>query len=488
MSNTSPLNERDLAAGLFRNIFKTDPPAPAIPWNQWNIEVYDNDGSLPLYELDRAAGVLRVYLHEGQRRVWDSTRRFKFMIAGKQSGKTIIGPVWLFFIISSLGSGDYLAISATYDLFKLKLLPALKQLFVHDLAVARYWAGDRILELRDPDSGDFGATFGHEHEKMWGRIILRSADSEEGLQSASARAAWMDEPGLYRPEVWKDVRGRLALAQGPALGTTTPYDLGWLKQQIYDLWVKGDPEIDVIQFSSKLSPFFAQEEYDSLQRTMQTYQFRMDYDAEFGRPPAGIYEDFIDKDRAETEGGHLCKRFVIPTDWPRMVAVDPGIVNPGKLWIAHDVAENVYYFYRAEKGGERKTSKEHAAYDVNRARNNGERVIWWAVGAKSEKYWREDYKAAGAQGVREPPVSDVEEGIDRAVQLLKQHRVIVFDDLVDFIDEALRYARVIKDGEVTKDIKDKSTFHLMDTFRYFAVQVVKARTKARQSTGTQKYA
>jgi len=480
------VNERDLAAGLFRNVFKTEPPAPEIPWDQWTIEVWENDGSQPLYELNRAAGVLHIYLHEGQRRTWDSPRRFVFMIAGKQSGKTITGPLWLFKIIQLMGSGDYLAISATYDLFKLKLLPALKQLFVHDLKIARYWAGDRVLELCDPATGQFGATYGHEGEKMWGRIILRSADSEEGLQSASAKAAWMDEPGLYKAEVWKDVRGRLSLAQGPALGTTTPYDLGWLKQQIYDLWVKGDPEIDVIQFSSRLSPFFAEDEYASLQRTMQSYQFRMDYDAEFGRPPAGIFEDFVDKDISD--GGHLCKRFVIPSDWPREVAIDPGIVNPGKLWVAHDVADDLYYFYRAEKGGDRKTSKEHAAYDVARAREAGERVIWWAVGAKSEKYWREDYKAAGAQGVREPPLADVEEGIDRAVQLVKQHRVIVFDDLVDFIDEALRYSRVIKDGEVTKDIKDKSTFHLMDTFRYFAVQVVKGRTKARQSTGAGRYA
>lgn len=480
------MNEREIAAGLFRQVFKREPPAAETRWDAWAIEVGENDGTLPLYALNRAGGVLTVNLHEGQRRAWDSIRRFVFMIAGKQSGKTIFGPVWLFRTIQQMGGGDYLAISATYDLFKLKLLPALKQLFVHDLGVARYWAGDRVLELRDPGTGEFGATFGHEGEKMWGRIILRSADSEEGLQSASAKAAWMDEPGLYDPDVWKDVRGRLSLAEGPALGTTTPYDLGWLKQQIYDLWVKGDPEMDVVQFSSRLSPFFSDAEYASLQRTMQTWQFRMDYDAEFGRPPAGIYEDFVDKDRAD--GGHKCKRFVIPKDWPRMVSIDPGIVNPGKLWVAHDPAEDLYYIYRAEKGGERRTSKEHAAYDVQRARAGGERVIWWAVGAKSEKYWREDYKAAGATGVREPPVSDVEEGIDRAVQLIKQHRVYIFDDLVDFVDEMLRYARVIKDGEVTKDIKDKSTFHLMDTFRYFAVQVVKGRVRARQSTGAGRYA
>jgi hypothetical protein len=480
------VNERDFAAGLFKGLFKADPPAPRKPWTEWSIEVDANDGTNPLYEIDKDAGVVNLYLHDGQRRAWDSIARFVFMIAGKQSGKTIFGPVWMFKTIQELGGGDYLAISATYDLFKLKLLPALKQFFVHDLGIARYWSGDRILELKNPETGEFGAKYGHEHEKMWARIILRSADSEEGLQSASAKAAWMDEPGLYGSDVWKDVRGRLSLARGPALGTTTPYDMGWLKQLVYDVWLRGDKELDVIQFSSALSPFFSADEYESLRRSMQPHQFRMDYDAQFGRPPAGIYEDFIDDLR--DAGGHKVKRFIIPNEWPRMVAIDPGIVNPGKLWIAHDTREDVYYIYRAEKGGERRTSVEHAQYDVKRAKDGNERVIWWAVGAKSEKYWREDYKKAGANNVREPDVTEVEEGITRGVQLLREHRVYLFDDCVDLVDEMVRYARVIKDGEVTRDILDKSTFHLIDAYRYFAVQVVKKVNKAKASTGAKKYA
>jgi len=480
------VNERDFALGLFAGLFG-GPPPERKRWVDWEIIPRLNDGTLPLYEFDKNAGRVTVNLHEGQMRAWDSPARFVFMIAGKQSGKTIFGPLWLLRTIQQLGAGDYLAISATYDLFKLKLLPALKQFFVHDLEIARYWSGDRILELRDPDTDKFGAAFGHEHEKMWARIILRSADSEEGLQSSSALAAWLDEPGLYTSGVWKDVRGRLSLAQGPALGTTTPYDLGWLKLQIYDPWRLGDSEIDVIQFSSLLSPFFPQGEYESLRRTMQAHQFRMDYDAEFGRPPAGIYEDFIEKLKAE--GGHLVERFVIPEEWPRMVAIDPGVVNPGKLWVAHDVQHDEYYIYRAEKGGERRTSKEHAAYDVARAKAGRERVIWWAIGSKSEGYWREDYKAAGAEGVKAPDISDVWEGIDRGVQLLREHRVFVMRDLVDFIGEVLGYSRVIKAGEVTNEIKDKSTYHLIDAYRYFAVQVVrKTKTSAKAGTGAKRYA
>lgn len=461
--------EAAFAAKLYRQIYGKEPPAP----KQWDMVLHEQDGTHPLYTVNKAEKIVDVYLHKGQRDAWDSLKRFVFMLAGKQSGKTIYGPVHLHRWIREFGAGDYLAISATNDLFIAKMLPALKQYFVNDLGIAKYWPGDRIFELCDPLTGKFGAGHGYEYEKMWGRIILRTAESEAGMQSFSAKAAWMDEPGLYDARVWKDVRGRVSLAAGPVLGTTTPYDMGWLKQQIYDAWVKGDPEIDVINFVSTVNPFFSQAEYESLQRSMQPYQFAMDYKAEFGRPPAAIYEDFVDA--MKEDGGHKVKRFVIPNEWPRMVAVDPGIVNPGKVWVAHDPKEDVFYLYRAAKGGKRRDAKEHARDDVTFARENGERVIWWAVGAKSEKYWREDYKSAGAAGVREPDTMDVEEGIDRVTQLIRQHRLYVVDDLRELIDEMMSYSREIKNGEVTKNIKDKATFHLMDALRYFAVQVVKKR-------------
>jgi hypothetical protein len=336
---------------------------------------------------------------------------------------------------------------------------------------------------------------------MWGRIILRTAESEEGMQSFSAKAALLDEAGIYHERVWKDVRARLSIAGGPALATTSLYDLtGWLKSQIYDLWMDEDPEIDVVTFESTKNPAFSKKEFESLRRTMPKHQFELDFMAKFGRPPAAIYEKFVDKLRDE-DGGHKARRFVIPSEWPRMVAVDPGIVNPGKIWIAHDPQNDVYYIYRTEKGTRREDDKllvrddlkrrdaiVHATDDIQLARERGERVIWWAVGNKGEKYWRQDYKSAGALGIREPDTVDVEEGIDRVSQLIGQYRLFVFEDLHELTNEITSYSRVIKNGEVSKEIKDKATFHLMDALRYFAVQVVKPRLNWRVEDKVGRYA
>lgn len=470
------MTERDIAAKLFEQM--TGKTAPAVTdaypkWKRWEMRIWEQDGSQPLYRADKAKRSLDIYLHEGQRRVWDSTRRFVFMIAGKQSGKTIYGPLWLLEQIMKRGAGDYLAVSATYDLFKLKMLPGIKAFFIQELGIGKWWAGDRILEIMNPYTGKFDAE--RADDPMWARIILRSADSEEGLQSATAKAAWLDEPGLYKATVWKDVLGRLSLHRGEVLGTTTPYDLGWLKQLIYDPWIKGlDTDIDVIQFSSRLSPFFSDEEYEMLRTKMQSWQFKLDYDAEFGRPPAAIYEDFVDALREDA--GHKVKRgsITLLPHHPRFVAIDPGTVNPAKIWVAYIVEQDIYVVYRAERGGVRLTSKEHAAKDVREAKERDERVIWWAIGAKSEKYWREDYKNAGAKGVKAPDVADVERGIDRVTYLWKTFRLYVMDDLYDLVDEILKYSREVDEvsGEALPEIKDKSKFHLLDAVRYFAVQVV----------------
>src|SRR6266540_1498987 len=135
----------------------------------------------------------RTRLHVGQAKAWRSQARFIVVLAGTQSGKTSYGPAWLKREIDRCGAGDYLAVTASYDLFKLKMLPALRETFEHVYQIGRYWSGDRVIELRDPATGLFWAK--HADDTMWGRIILRSAESGAGLESNTAQAAWLDEAG-----------------------------------------------------------------------------------------------------------------------------------------------------------------------------------------------------------------------------------------------------------------------------------------------------
>ena len=62
--------------------------------------------------------------------------------------------------------------------------------------------------------------------------------------------------------------------------------------------------------------------------------------------------------------------------------------------------------------------------------------------------------------VDEPFISDVESGIDRVIELIKNDQLRVFRSCKGLRDEPGRYQRKTDEaGEPTDDIKDKNKFH-----------------------------
>ncbi len=408
-------------------------------------------------------------LHPGQTKAWDSQARFVFMLAGSQGGKTSFEPWWLWREIQMCGAGDYLAVTATFDMFKLKFLPEMREVFEHVLGLGRYWAGDKVLELKDPRTGKFSAK--RADDPMYARIILRSASAGSGLESSTAKGALLDECGLddYTFDTWLAVRSRVTLYQGRVLGGTSLYNLGWIKQHIFDRRFEPDSNIEVIQFDSMVNPSFSRDEFEDLQKTVPKWKFDMRWRGQFGRPAGMIYGDFIDAFREQ--GGHKVKPFKIPKEWVRYVGVDPGAVNTAMIWLAHDINTNRFYLYRESLDGG-KSTPEHAKGAAHLAEASGEYVRLWFVGQKAETQQRMDWIAAGVRNVREPSVHDVESGIDRVIELFKRFRLFIFEDCEGVLDELGRYLRVTTpEGEVTEVIKNKEKFHRLDALRYVAIGV-----------------
>jgi hypothetical protein len=383
---------------------------------------------------------LRVELHPGQTKAWESKRRFVFVLAGTQGGKTSFMPVWLDREIQEKGRGDYLAATATYDLFKLKFFPEMDRYFRGILGWG-YSASDRVLWRK-------------EAPRMFTRIILRSADAEGGLESATAKAAVLDECGQdkFRVTAWEAVQRRLSLSEGRVLGGTTIYNLGWLKTQVYDLWKKGDKDFQIVQFRSIMNPAFPRAEYFRMKAKLPTWKFEMFYNGNFSRPAGMIYSDFTE--------AHIIDDFDLPERWPRYMCNDFGAVNTAKLWIAVDPANTFIYAYREALSGDKSTSehvKEAKKYErIQRA---------WG-GSGSEEQQRRDWTAAGLR-VHRPPIADVEAGIDKVIEVIKARKFYVFRSLTGLIDEFGTYARKLNDaGEPLAEIKDKKDFHRLDALRY----------------------
>lgn len=398
-------------------------------------------------------GRLRLHFHEGQQRAWDSTARFIAVLAGTQSGKTSFGPFWLFNEITLCGAGDYIVVAPTFQLLQKKLLPEFIRLFGRQMRLGEY-KGSPIKHFTFTPEAE-KRVFGEEQDVPT-NVYFGHAHDPDSLESATAKAAWLDEAGQkkFKFDSWEAILRRLSLAQGRVLLTTTIYNLGWLKQKLYDPWKAGDPDIEVVRFESIANPTFPREEYERAKRSMPQWKFDMMYRALFTRPAGLIYDSF-DEER------HKMPRFAIPDEWKRYLGLDFGGVNTVGLFYAEEPYSKQLYLYREYKAGGR-TARGHV--DALLA---GEPMRPTAVGgAKSEQQWRDEFAAAGL-AVREPKITEVEVGIDRVYGAHKDDAVMVFDDLPGYLEQKLTYSRELDDaGEPTEAIEDKHSFHFCDAERY----------------------
>lgn len=401
------------------------------------------------------------------------------MIAGTQSGKTAFSPWWLYREIQRCGNGDYLAVNASYDLFKLKFLPEFLAVFENILNIGRYWAGDKVIELRDPVTSNFWAE--KSSDLMWGRVILRSANALGGLESATAKAAILDEPGHpdFTLAAWRAIRRRVSLNQGRILLTTTLYDLGWVKQQIIDLAEDAGrvelteldngaevkhtdseaADISLIQFDSITNPQFPMEEYRDAQATLPDDEFAMFYRGLAGKLRSLIYDIFSDRHRIRSIG--------IPAHWPKFVGIDPLGEYIGALWVAFDPDRKVIHVYREYRGEFGATTAGHVKKIL--ALSNMEQILAWVGGGPSERQARLDWQEAGIP-LEEPPISEVWSGISRVYALFKNWQLFVHGSCEFLLDEVGSYQRKRdRMGDLTDEIKDKEKYHMLDCLRYIIV-------------------
>ncbi len=401
--------------------------------------------------------------HPGQIELWDCEANIILVCAGYQSGKTVSGPCWVQREIERTYDpndpfNDHLVATATNDLFQMKLLPVLLDHFTGATAWGFYRPSERTIYRKD------GRV----------RIILRSAQSDYALESATAKSAWLDECGhpQFQREAYEGALRRVSVNRGRLLLTTTPYNLGWLKVDVYDRAIGGDPDYAFINFRSCDNPAFSMEAYEAGRRRFPDWKFQMFYNGVFTKPAGLIYSDFDDTyanftplnvggdmmagPGVYTSGGNLVGSFRIPTDWPRTLGVDPGEQNPGRLWVALDPSTGNMFGYREKLGGG--LTAVECAREVLEYR---EPIECAYGGSSSEQDSRLAWNTVDGIDLAEPLIKEVEAGIDHVIALFKTHRFFVFDTLNGVRSELGTYSRELDGaGEPTHKIQDKQSYHL----------------------------
>lgn len=443
---------------------------------------------------------LPVPFHQGQALAWDSTHRITAMIAGSQGGKTVFGAWWLNRLINRNGGGEYLAVTATYDMFKLKMLPSMIFTFVDVLGIGRYWPSAKVMEIANPATGEFEAGHANDLGHMWAKIILRSADAKGGLESATARGAWLDEAGQDRFgwDAYKAIRRRMGTTEGEILITTTLYYLGWLTRLIVDrasqaedavtrkevftnngmeaelsLTDSKSTNIRLIQYDSIVNPAYSIKEFKEAEETLRDDEFQMLFKGRKGKLRQLVLSSFI-------YSRHTSPRFPIPKEWDRFLGIDFGGTNMAAMFYALNPKTKKLFAYREyHEGG--LSIKQHVERMLK-----GERKFKMIVGGSlSEDQWRRDFATHGMK-ISEPAFKEVDIGVARVFAAHRQNAVIYFRDLDGILDEKGRYKyKLNKDGELTREIENKSSFHRQDGERYLFTRLMKAtageKAKLRQT-------
>ena len=397
---------------------------------------------------------LRFRFHKFQKMAMRAKERFLLLLGGTQSGKTSFGPIWLHREILLRGAGDYLVVTPSYPLLKTKALPEFERYFKHTLKLGEYNKADKVFTFSE--AGEV-SMFGSVQDDRT-QIFFRHAQDPDALESATAKAAWLDEcgQGKFKLGSFEAVMRRLSLHMGRVLMTTTPYNLGWLKQKFWDVWEAGKAAVEsirVISFPSIANPSFPKAEYERARRDLPRWKFDMFYRAIFTRPAGMIYDCF---DTAV----HKVPSFKIPHEWRVYAGFDFGSTNTACVKIAEDIITGTWYVFSEYHNG--KISVESHVKNIQASYPPLESY----GGAASEGDWRAEFGGAGIP-IQKPPITSVEVGIERVFDAIKNRKLFFFDNVVNLLDEVSSYSREVdSDGEPTEKIAEKSTYHLLDALRY----------------------
>ncbi len=298
----------------------------------------------------------------------------------------------------------------------------------------------------------------------YGKVYLGSADNPDSMQGAAVKGYWLDEAGLMSLIAYQTALQRVSLFDGQVLITTTPYNRGWLKTEIYD---KADGDyLHVERWTSIDNPVFPKHVYEEMQsgpNAMQPHRFRMMYMAEFERPVGMIYSSF-DNEKC------VIPPFKIPASWPRYVGQDYGPVHTAVIWFAKcpskykDWPAGTMFAYREYLEGNK--SIEQHTKDLKKLSKGEPIQRKIASGLASERQWRREFMQRG-WNLQECRITDVEVGIDKVWSMHQQNKLVYFNTLRHTLSQKEEYRRKLDESQQpTEAIDNKQQFHFMDAERY----------------------
>ena len=435
------------------------------------------------------------YPHDKQREMMLSPARFKALVWGRRSGKSM--GVALYTMLKALEKpGNYYIIAPTYTQAKSIYWKDILKVLIPEAIVKKTDEGELYIEfqqvhyqLETKEILGYNIDCDHSKEKNPSTIYLKGANNPDSLRGVSLAGAVLDEFAffMYANDTWrKIIRPALADQQGWAIFTSTP---DGVHNSFYDIVEAAkrsmaeslDPAKNTKWFYSHatmLDNTYIEHRVEEWNDTMAEYtregkidEWVQEWEAKFTTPSSLVYNEFQDE-------VHVISPNLIPREnVTYAIGMDFGLKDPfAAVFVTIDQNDN-WYIYDEIYLPDLPVDKIASVLHTKMGDQYFTRIIGDSAGATEIASLRS--KALGDQRVWVTPAKKGKDSIRGGIRQVKtklyvreatgKPKLFVGRNCKATIKEFQSYKR-LRDawGEVSETPEDKNN-HLMDALRYLVL-------------------
>lgn len=358
--------------------------------------------------------IKKLLLHEKQWQVFSDSSRFIVLVAGRRFGKTILAIIDLISSAWNNPKSRSWYISPSYRQSEMIAWKILLDTLPKEAIVKK---DETRLEITLPNGSE---------------IALKGSENEDSLRGAGLNFVVLDEFAQMKQNVWQEIiRPMLTDTKGRALFIGTPQG----KNQLWELWMKGQRKEDGFssyQFKTIDNPYIDPLEVEEARKQMNERYFRQEYEASFEDYTGLIYPEFSHKD-------HVIEPIYLPMHLNRIGAIDPATTGTSAALKAAIDEDGKLFIYSEYYEPNKRASEVCQSISE-------EKVRWFIDPASSGSHIQregrlytmfDEYSDNGINA--ESAEKDVDMGINRVGEYLKNNKIKIFSTCKRLIWELERY-------------------------------------------------
>lgn len=421
------------------------------------------------------------YPHKKQREFMLSPARFKALVWGRRTGKSL--GIALYTMLKAIErQGNYYIIAPTYKQAKSIYWQDILKVMIPESMILKKDESELYIQLK-PGNYTLNTTpllgydikVRHDPTLPPSTIYLKGADNPDSLRGVSLCGAVLDEFAFFKDGmgVWdKIIRPALGDKVGWAIFSSTP---DGVRNAFYDKVeeAKNEESWFYSHATALDNPHFPKEEWHATkhdyERRGKVDEFAQEWEALFTTPSSSVYNEFGD--------AHIIKPADVPREGTFALAMDFGLKDPFACVFVVIDSDNNWYVYDEIYQPDLPVDKIGRIVHEKMGDNYFTRMIGDSAGATEIASLRS--KAMGSDRLWVTPSKKGKDSIRAGIRQLKTHlyvreatgkpKLFVSSNCRNLIREFQEY-KYMRDawGELTDRVEDRNN-HLLDALRYLVL-------------------